>query len=69
VIAQIQEPKPAKDPPALVRARRLVAATLLAGRRRQSVEGVAPVPAWKAWLWAALAAAAIAACAYWLRAW
>jgi hypothetical protein len=70
MIAQIKEPKQQSDPPALVRARRLVATTLLRRRRYESGENAGRVPSWRIWLLAAPLLAIIAAClGRWLRLW
>ncbi len=69
MIAQSQEPKEPEDPPALVIARRLVAARLLSARSR-SIDRVRRMPAWKIWLATAWVAAILAACClHWLRIW
>ena len=69
MIAQSQEPQERDDPPAMVFARRLVAARLLS---RHSRPGEEPrrIVAWKLWLVMAALAAVVAACAtHWLGIW
>jgi hypothetical protein len=69
MIAQSQEPKEPEDLPALVIARRLVAARLLSAQSR-SLGRVRRIPAWKIWFAAAWVAAILAACClHWLRIW
>ncbi len=68
MIAQSQEPQQRDDPPAMVFARRLVAAKLLSGRSQSA--GQSRRAAWKLWLVMASVAAVVAACStHWLGLW
>ena len=61
MIAHIRPPRQSREPPPLVRARRLVASALLGRRHRHADKDVCRLPMWKVWLFITSMIAAMAA--------